>query len=52
MGTAEIVVTLGGLLAIAGLALFFFGPREARRAELRGGIQEVEVTVKVATRPT
>ncbi len=46
MGTAEIAVTLGGLLSIAGLALFFFGPREARRADLRGGIQEVEVTVK------
>lgn len=46
MGTAEIVVTAGGLLSIAGLAWFCFGPRGARRAELRGGIQEVEVMVK------
>ncbi len=43
---AEILVTLSGLAAIAGLARFFFGPREARGAELQGGRQEVEIAVK------
>jgi Cu+-exporting ATPase len=43
---AEIFVTVAGVAAIAGLARFFFGPREARGAELRGGRQEVEIAVK------
>jgi len=43
---AEILVTVAGLVAIAGLARFFFGPREARGAELRDGRQEVEIAVK------
>ena len=42
----EIAVTVGGLLLAAALAWFFFGPKEARRATLRGNVQEVEVTVK------
>ena len=43
---AEALVTVAGVAAIAGLARFFFGPREARGAELRGGRQEVEIAVK------
>jgi Cu+-exporting ATPase len=43
---AEVLVTVGGAAAIAALARFFFGPRQARGAELRAGRQEVEVTVK------
>ena len=35
-----------GAAAIAGLAWFFFGPRRARGAAVRGDRQEVEVTVK------
>lgn len=31
---------------IAGLARFFFGPKESRRAELPAGVQEITVTVK------
>ncbi|MGH2653347.1 MAG: heavy metal translocating P-type ATPase [Actinomycetota bacterium] len=46
MGLAEIVVTAGGLLLITALGWFFFGPKESGRAELRGGVQEVEVTVR------
>ncbi|MGI9020883.1 MAG: heavy metal translocating P-type ATPase [Solirubrobacterales bacterium] len=46
MGVAEILVTGGGLMLIIALARYFFGPKEARVAELRGKIQEVEVTVK------
>jgi P-type Cu+ transporter len=44
--TGEIVVTLGGLLATGALAWFFFGPKRAHQAELRGGVQEIEVVVK------
>ncbi len=43
---AELLVTVGGAVLIAALAWFFFGPRRAGGAELRGGFQEVEVTVK------
>ena len=46
MTGAEILVTTGGLALIAGLAWFFFGPKQARRAEVRGGVQELEITVK------
>ncbi|HEV8621718.1 MAG TPA: HAD-IC family P-type ATPase, partial [Actinomycetota bacterium] len=46
MTGTEILVTVGGVCLIAGLAYFFFGPKEARRAEVRGGVQEVEITVK------
>jgi Cu+-exporting ATPase len=46
MTGTEILVTVGGVGLIAGLAYFFFGPKEARRAEVRGGVQEVEITVK------
>ena len=46
MTTGEIAVTLGGLMAIAVLAWYFFGPKQAEQAEVRGGAQEVEITVK------
>ena len=46
MTGTEILVTVGGVGLISGLAYFFFGPKEAHRAEVRGGVQEVEVTVK------
>ncbi|MFQ5812425.1 MAG: heavy metal translocating P-type ATPase [Anaerolineae bacterium] len=42
----EIGVTLGGIALIAALAYFFFGPKKAREAEVRGGVQEVHITVK------
>jgi Cu+-exporting ATPase len=46
MTGTEILVTVGGVGLIAGLAYFFFGPKGARRAEIRGGVQEVEITVR------
>ena len=46
MTGTEILVTAGGVALIAALAWFFFGPKQARRAEFRGGVQEVEITVK------
>ncbi len=48
----EIVVTIGALIVIAALAWFFFGPKEARSAELRGGVQEIEITVKGGYSPS
>ncbi len=46
MGVAELIVTLSGLAFAAALAWFFFGPRQARRAELRGDVQEIEIVVR------
>lgn len=46
MPILEIAVTLGGVGAIALLAWFFFGPRQAQAAQVKGNIQEIEVTVK------
>jgi P-type Cu+ transporter len=43
---AEVLVSAAGAAAIAALAWFFFGPRQARGAAVRGDRQEVEVTVK------
>jgi len=42
----EILVTGLGVALIASLSWFFFGPKRGRRAEVRGGMQEVEITVK------
>ncbi len=52
MSVAELIVTLGGFAGIGLLAWFFFGPKQARRAELRGGVQEIEVTVKGGYSPS
>jgi Cu+-exporting ATPase len=46
MNTADIIVVLGAVVALAGLGWFFFGPRKARAAELAGGVQRAVVTVK------
>jgi Cu+-exporting ATPase len=46
MTGTEIIVTGLGVALIALLSWFFFGPKQARRAEIRGGIQEVEITVR------
>jgi Cu+-exporting ATPase len=46
MNAAEIVVTATGVASIGLLTLFFFGPRDAHRAEVRRGVQEVDITVK------
>ncbi|NQT04418.1 MAG: heavy metal translocating P-type ATPase [Dehalococcoidia bacterium] len=46
MPVAEIVVTLGGLGVIGFLAWFFFGPKQAHTAQVKGNVQEITVTVK------
>jgi P-type Cu+ transporter len=43
---AEILVTAGGAALIVALGWFFFGPKQARRAEVRGNVQEVQIDVK------
>lgn len=53
MDTAEIIVTLGGLLAIAWVIWYFFlGERERIQAQLgAGGVQEIRVLVKGGYEP-
>ncbi|MGA5411870.1 heavy metal translocating P-type ATPase [Streptomyces lavendulocolor] len=46
MGVADVVVVVLAAVLIAGLGWFFFGPRRARTAQLEGGVQRVEVTVR------
>jgi Cu+-exporting ATPase len=43
---ADVVVVVGSAGLIGFLWWFFFGPRPARTAEVRGGVQRIEVTVK------
>jgi len=52
MTGAELAVIGGGVAAVAALAWFFFGPRTASRATVRGGSQEVPVTVKGGYSPS
>ncbi|MDQ4108393.1 MAG: cupredoxin domain-containing protein, partial [Actinomycetota bacterium] len=52
MTGTELFVTAGGLASIAALAVFFFGPKQGSRATVRGGVQEVEVTVKGGYSPS
>jgi P-type Cu+ transporter len=46
MSVIDVVVVVAAVLSSAGLWRFFFGAKEASRAELRDGVQEVTVTVK------
>ena len=46
MDASAIVVAVAAAAAIVGLGWFFFGPRKARAAQLAGGVQRVEVTVR------
>lgn len=47
MDTSEIIVLIGGVLAIAGVLGYFFGPRRSVAATVtEAGVQEINVTVK------
>ena len=46
MSVIEIGVTVSGFVVILLLAWFFFGPKKAKDAEVKGGVQEVRITVK------
>ena len=46
MTETEIVVTAMSLALILALAYYFFGPKKARQAEVRGDVQEIRISVK------
>jgi P-type Cu+ transporter len=46
MTFGDVVAVITGAVLTGLLLWFFFGPKRAQRAELRGGVQEVEVTVR------
>ena len=46
MPSVDIVVMVVAVAAVAGLGWFFFAPRRARVASVRGGVQRVQVTVR------
>ena len=53
MSPDQLAVTIGGLLAIAGVAWFFWGPRRAgvQAAVMSTGAQEATIVVKGAYTP-
>jgi Cu+-exporting ATPase len=46
MSAADIGVVAGAAALIAFLAWYFFGPKKTAQAELKGGVQEIGITVK------
>jgi Cu+-exporting ATPase len=46
MSAADILVVIAAVAALAGLGWFFFGPRRSSAAEVAGGVQRAEVTVR------
>ena len=46
MTVEELAVTLGALALIMVLVWYFFGPKKAKAAEVKGNVQEVRITVK------
>ena len=47
MDTTEIIVLIGGVVAIAGVLVYFFGPKRSVAATvMEGGAQEINITVK------
>ena len=46
MDIDQIAVIAAGALLAGFLLWFFFGPKRARTAEIRAGVQEIEITVK------
>lgn len=46
VSSVDVAVVVGAVLAIAGLAWYFFAPRSAHAAALSGGVQRVQVTVR------
>jgi len=52
MGAPEIAVTVSGILLALALAWYFFGPKEARRAAISQGVQEIGITVKGGYSPS
>ncbi|MGW1679694.1 heavy metal translocating P-type ATPase [Saccharopolyspora sp. NPDC002376] len=51
MSVVDLVVLVVAAAGVSVVAWYFFGPRSARTAELTGGVQRVEVTVRGGYRP-
>jgi len=49
---ASIIVIAASVGIIGFLWWFFFGPQQASRAQQRGGVQEVDITVRADTHRT
>jgi Cu+-exporting ATPase len=52
MTAAEVVVVVGGIALIAALAWYFFAPRKAVGAQMEGGRQVVDITVRGGYSPS
>ena len=46
MSFIDMGIIVGGVIAILLLAWFFFGPKKAKEAEVKGNVQEIRITVK------
>jgi len=51
MNAADLAVLLAAIAALAGIGWFFFAPRKAHTAQLEGGVQRVNVTVRGGYHP-
>jgi Cu+-exporting ATPase len=51
MSTTDTVVLLGAVALVAALGWYFFGRRGSRTADLSGGVQRIQVTVRGGYRP-
>jgi Cu+-exporting ATPase len=51
VSAADVIVLFASTALIDGLGWFFFAPRKARTAEVRGGVQRLEVVVRGGYRP-
>ncbi|MET0993841.1 MAG: cupredoxin domain-containing protein, partial [Mycobacterium sp.] len=52
MSGVDAIVVVLAVLAIAGLAWYFFAPRRARAAAVSGGVQRVQVTIRGGYSPS
>ena len=52
MPSVDMVVMVGAIVGIAGLAWYFFAPRRATQAAVSGGVQRVQVVVKGGYSPS
>ncbi|MBI4201666.1 MAG: heavy metal translocating P-type ATPase [Chloroflexi bacterium] len=51
MTGTDIAVLAGALILSAALAFYFFGPKKARQAEMKGNVQEIRISVKGSYSP-
>ena len=52
VSSVDAIVVVVAVLAIAGLAWYFFAPRRARAAAVSGGVQRVQVTIRGGYSPS